>query len=52
MEDALKRKHIEDMQQQMGAHKITLDTVRDQAEREREASVRTEQEKHKHKLGG
>ena len=51
LEDRLRQKHLEDMQQQMAAHKITLDSVKEQADKARQAHLTEQREKMKREMG-
>ena len=49
--DALKRSHLEDLQQQMSAHKITLDSAKEEAARARLAELESERQRAQKELG-
>ena len=49
--DALKRSHLEDLQQQMSAHKITLDSAKEEAARARLADLESERQRAQKELG-
>ena len=41
---SLKDKHIEDMQAQMSAHKSTVESLRDQADKQLQSELRSQKE--------
>lgn len=51
LEDHLKNEHLEEMKQQLSAHKVTIETVKDQANRARQADLREQAEKLRHEQG-
>ena len=43
---------MEDLQQQMNAHRITIESVKEQAERSRNADLKALRDKHRMEQGG
>ena len=49
--DALKRSHLEDLQQQISAHKITLENAKQEVIRLKQDELNAEREKHHRETG-
>ena len=51
LRNSLQEKHIEDMHAQMSAHKATLESVKDQAERLKQDELKEQRVKHEQDKG-
>ena len=51
LEDEMKRRHIEDIQAQVLAHKATLASVQQQAEEKRKGDLQQQSNKHTQEIG-
>ena len=50
-DETLRKRHVEDMQAQLTAHKATVEMLKDQAEKDKKSSLETQQERHNQNLG-